>query len=206
MKQLTVVKIAGECRLVERFTPFTLIDHPNLISHVELFIRTALTHDPTASSQPDRQGSVVDSGHLVGRIDDQLDVGREVVGHRHIRLNADKTHDWPVPPLEAVEVQPRFAPTFSARRAPSGTRSSSSVRSSQRIRWKTSDGTLTVAGGVSPLGCGTLAGHLVRQGTKRRQEMVDVRGRNPNHNLPHASLDRATYAPFLPLHLENPLV
>ena len=47
LKLLTVVHIADYGRLVERSTPFTPIAHPNLMSHVEVFIGTALTDDPT---------------------------------------------------------------------------------------------------------------------------------------------------------------
>ena len=46
MKLLTVVNIADYGRIVERSNPFRVITHPNLMSHVEVFIGTALTDDP----------------------------------------------------------------------------------------------------------------------------------------------------------------
>jgi serine/threonine protein kinase len=47
LKLLTVIAVADYGRLVERSTPFAEIEHPNLMSHVEVFIGTALTDDPS---------------------------------------------------------------------------------------------------------------------------------------------------------------
>jgi hypothetical protein len=46
LKLLTVVAAGDYGRLVERASPFTTIEHPNLMSHIEVFIGTALTDDP----------------------------------------------------------------------------------------------------------------------------------------------------------------
>ena len=46
LKLLTVVNVADYGRIVERSVPFTRITHPNLMSHVEVFIGTGLTNDP----------------------------------------------------------------------------------------------------------------------------------------------------------------
>ena len=43
LKLLSVVTIADYGRIVERSGPFTMITHPNLMSHVEAFVGTALT-------------------------------------------------------------------------------------------------------------------------------------------------------------------
>lgn len=50
LKLLSLVAIADYGRLVARSAPFTEIEHPNLMSHVEVFIGTALTSD---TSSPD---------------------------------------------------------------------------------------------------------------------------------------------------------